>query len=61
MLFCHKIHYIWMINTLLSQNLVVKIYEIILPIFLVLKIVPANLFAFWMYARGSPELVICVI
>ena len=33
MLFCHKIHYIWMINALLSKKLVVEIYAPFPPIF----------------------------
>ena len=46
MLFCHKIHYILMINALLSQNLVVEIYALFPPIFLGWQIVPANV---WRY------------
>ena len=46
MLFCHKIHYIFMINALLSQNLVDKIYTYFLPIFLGWQIVSANFFRF---------------
>ena len=38
MLFCHQIHYIFMINALLSQNIVVLIYALYLPIFLCLKV-----------------------
>ena len=41
MLFCHKINYIWMINALLSQNLVVEIYALFPPIFLVWQILSA--------------------
>ena len=49
MLFCHKIHHIWMINALLLQNLVAQIYALFPPIFLGWQIVSANFFAFWMY------------
>ena len=38
MLFCHKIHYIWVINTLLSQNLVVEIYAFVMVSFALLII-----------------------
>ena len=51
MLFCQRIHYIWMINALLLQNLVVEIYALFPPIFLGWQIVSANIFAFWMYAK----------
>ena len=44
-----QIHYIFMINALLSQNLVVEIYALFPPIFLGWQIVPAIFFAFWMY------------
>ena len=65
MLFCHKIHYILMINALLSQKFVVEIYALFPPIFLGWQIDPANFFAFWMYAcytaalsaRSSPAAV----
>ena len=46
MLFCHKIHYIWVINTLLLQNLVVDIYALFPPIFLGWQIVSAIFFCF---------------
>ena len=56
MLFCHKIHYIWMINALLSQNLVVEIYALFPPIFLGQQIVSAIFFAFWIYVYFEPGL-----
>ena len=37
-LLCHQIHYIFMINALLSQNIVVSIYALFPPIFLSLKV-----------------------
>ena len=49
MLFCQKIHIILLINALLSQNLVIKIYALFPPIFLRWQIVSAIFFAFWMY------------
>ena len=51
MLFCHKIHYIFMINALFLRNFVVSIYALFPPIFLSWKVNSANLFAFRMYAR----------
>ena len=56
MLFCHKIHYIWVINTLLSQNLVVEIYALFPPIFLGGQIVSAIIFAFWMYDKDLQKM-----
>ena len=56
MLFCHKIHYIWMINALLLQNLVVEIYALFPPIFLGWQIVSANFFCFldvWSGGKGG--------
>ena len=38
MLFCHQIHYIFMINALLSRNFVVPIYALFPPIFLCSKV-----------------------
>ena len=49
MLFCHKIHNIFMINALFPRNFVVLIYALFPPIFLSWKVVSANFFAFWMY------------
>ena len=37
MLFCHQIHYIFMINTLLLRNFVVLIYALFRQIFYALK------------------------
>ena len=45
-----QIQYILMINTLLSQNLVVEIYTLFPPIFFGWQIVPAIFSAFGMYA-----------
>ena len=60
MLFWNGNHYILMINTLLSQNLVVKIYALFPPIFLGCKIVPANFSAFWMYAGHQLSQFSCI-
>ena len=50
MLFCHKIHYIFMINALFLQNFVASIYALFPTIFLSWKVVSANFSAFWVYA-----------
>ena len=49
MLFCHKIHNIFMINAIFPRNFVVSINALFQPIFLSRKAVTANVFAFWMY------------
>ena len=49
MLFCHKIHKIFMINALFPRNFVVSMYALFPPIFLSWKVVSAIFSAFWMY------------
>ena len=53
MLFYHQIHYIFMINAVLSQNFVVPIYALFPPIFLCSTV---DLFIFWMYALEEQNL-----
>ena len=54
MLFCPKIHYMFMINAVLSQNFVVPIYALFPPIFLCSKVDHRQFVRFldvWQYLR----------